>query len=61
MSADTEDVGLTQLLADYRDFYSSISSLLYGDWQIAGKNISMVLVLLNICREGKKRAAAFCN
>lgn len=58
MSADTKDVELTQLMADYRDFYSSLSSLLGGDWQMAGREISSVLLLLNICREGKKRPAA---
>lgn len=45
----------TDWMADFNEFYMLATSLLSGDWQIAGQEYAKALYLLNTCRDGGKR------
>lgn len=46
----------TDWKADFDEFYMSATSLLAGDWQIAGREYAKALYVLNDCQAGKKRS-----
>lgn len=53
--SDDALVDQTIAMADFDEFYMSATSLLAGDWQIAGREYAKVLYLLNDISDGKKR------
>lgn len=59
--SDVADVEQKQLMTDFEQLHTMATSYLDGDWKEASKKFALMLFILNLHKEGKKRFLAHCN